>query len=206
MNTNVSTYGKSHGRTYRSHGRGSKYVTKGYLRAIVGSPETKWVNLSLARAPISTTFNPTLLNSVPQGTGQSQRIGDEVTNKSVQIRLDILRGAVDSFLRVILFWALDGSTATPSDILETQSYQSPLNKNQGKSFWVKFDKTYALAAGQSQAQVDEIWRQLKCKTEYEAGSIVINQNSLYLAFISDQATTANQPQVSFTSRVVYLDM
>lgn len=204
------THGRSQGRNphRRYHG---KYVTKGYLRAIVGTPESKWLNTTVTAASVlsapSSVYN---LNFVPQGTDQSSRIGDEVTNKSIHMRLDLTRTAVDSIVRVIIFWFMDGTaevTPTPATILETVDYRSPLNKNFGKSFWVKFDKTYTLTAGNLSIQVDEIWRRCKCKTEFNtsAGGL-ITANSLHMLVISNQTVLANQPLLSFTSRVTYLDV
>lgn len=214
-----TTYARSQGRNRFGRRNYGKYVTKGYLKAIVGVPESKWINTSLAptaAAPniVTTgTQQPVVLNAIPQGTTQSTRIGNEVSNKSLHIRLDIARAAVDSLLRVIVFWNLDGfgSATLVSSLLENntagQAYQSPLNKDFGKTFWVKFDKTYAIAAGQTQLVVDEIWRKLKCKTEYiNDDSSNSSANSLHIAFISNQITPANQPLFSFTSRLTYLDV
>lgn len=203
-----TTYGRSMGRNPRRRYHG-KYVTKNYLKAIVGVPEVKWVNSVLPPTPVPDTGIIGNLNlGISPGTGESARIGNEVTNKSLHMRLDIARGAVDSLLRIIIFWYLDGieiSSPTPATILETVSYQSPLNKTNGKSFWVKFDKTYTIAAGQTQLQVDEIWRKLKCKTEYAESDNPTN-NSLHILYISNQSTTANQPIFSYTNRLNYLDV
>lgn len=210
-----TTYARSQGRNNFGRRRHSKYVTKGYLKAIVGVPETKWQNALLApiSAPntilVSGAAAPVILNNISQGTGQQNRIGNQVSNKSLHIRLDIARAAVDSILRVIIFWNLDGSANPVTNLLENNvagaAYQSPLNKEYGKSFWVKFDKSYSIAAGQTQLVVDEIWRKLKCTTEYDEVPGTITANALYIAFISNQATVANQPLFSFTSRLTYLD-
>lgn len=211
------TYGRSHGRSHFGRRNYSRYVTKGYLRAIVGKPESKWFNTNVAPAAVGAALNAGSvyafpLNQIPQGITQSTRIGDAVSNKSLHIRLDIQRAAVDAIVRVIVFWYLDGNTATtpvpPSLLLEDPAnYRSPLNKDQGKSFWVKFDKTYSVASGQTAIQVDEVWRKLKCQTEYtsDAESTPSN-NTLYIAALCNQTTVANQPLMSFTSRITYLDL
>ncbi len=211
-----STYARSQGRNRfgrRYHGR---FVTKGYLKAIVGVPETKYLDTYVAPiaatsqigiAPTATTF---AINNIPSGTEPSQRIGEEVSNRSFHIRLNIQRAAVDSLVRVIIYWNKDGAAQAPSNLLENntagEAYQSPLNKNYGKSFWVRFDKTYSIAAGQTQLVVDEIWRRTKCKTEYNASAINITANQLLISFISNQTQPANQPLISFTSRVNYMDV
>ncbi len=203
-----TTYARSQGRNRFSRRRYSKYVTKGYLKAIVGVPESKWLNTVYPPTPVLSTFSFTPLNALLQGTTQSTRIGNEVSNKSIHIRLDIARAAVDSLVRIILFWNLDGTQPTTNNLLETNtSYQAPLNKDYGKTFWVKFDKTYSIAAGQTQLVVDEVWRKLKCKTEYiNDTSSDASANALYMGYISNQATAANQPILSFTARLTYLDV
>ncbi len=204
-----ATYARSQGRNRFGRGYRGRFVTKNYLKAVIGVPEAKWIDTTRAPAPVGPALGTgpgyQLLNAVPQGTGQNERIGNEISNKSLHIRLDIARAAVDSLLRIIVFWNIDGAY-TPSSILENQaSYQSPLNKDLGKTFWVRFDRTYTIAAGQTQLQVDEIWRRFKCKTEYlENGTI--SHNGLYIAFISNQATAANQPILSYTARLNYMDV
>lgn len=206
-----TTYARSQGRNRFSRRRYGRYVTKGYLKAVVGVPENKWLNVTQAPTAIPATGLNVQLNNIGTGTSQSSRIGNEVSNKTLHMRLDIARGAVDSLLRVIIYWYLDGSVATPESILEDVNYQSPLNKVNGKSFWVKFDKTYSIASGQTQLVVDEIWRKLKCKTEYstpgdQPNLPVTTANALYVLFISNQATVANQPILSFTNRLTFLDV
>lgn len=217
-----TTYARSQGRNHFGRRRYSRYVTKGYLKAIVGVPESKWLNTTqgtLGPLAVANNFNFTYnLNNVPQGTTQNQRIGDVISNKSLHIRLDIARAAVDSLVRVIVFWYKDGSNPLASNpiplpsviagnLLETASYQSPVNKDQGGSYWIKFDKTYSIAAGQTQLVVDEIWRKLKCQTEFVSDTVSAQtSNGLYITAISNQADAANQPLMTFTARLTYLDL
>lgn len=228
-----TTYGRSNGRNFRRRNH-SRYVTKGYLKAVVGAPESRWMDFLIAPTAITssgTIFNlntpfpaPTADATTPLGTLR----GTEISNKSLHMRLSLRRQAVDSFIRIIIFWNLDGMLAPPTvapvnnggtdlvsgGILTTADYQSPLNKYNGKSFWVKFDKTYTLAAGQTQLQVDEIWRKLKCQTEYSPAVISGGQisggpaqrNSLHLLAISDQVDAENQPTLEYYSRISYMDV
>jgi len=210
-----ATYARSQGRNYFGRRYRGRFVTKNYLKAIVGVPESKWFNVSVTPTavpngtPGSYSYH---LNPITQGITQNTRVAAEVSNKSLQIRLDIARGAVDSLVRLIIFWYKDGGLSTTgttlaTTILETNDYQSPLNKDNGKSFWVRFDKTYTIAAGQTQLVVDEIWRKLKCKTEYNPETASSpSVNGLYLLALSNQSVIANMPLMSFTSRLTYLDV
>lgn len=213
-----TTYARTQGHNRfgrRYHGR---FVTKGYLKSIIGVPEIKWHNVSttspvpaIASVDTSTLETSTyILNTVGQGNGDSQRIGNEISNKSLHLRFDIRRAAVDSVVRVIVYWNRDGTEQPASDLLEDntpgRAYRSPLNKNFGKTFWVRFDRTYSIAAGQTQLVVEELWRRFKCKTEFEDASTNCTANLLFISFISDQTDPANQPLISFTSRVNYMDV
>lgn len=228
------SYARSQGRNRFGRRHHSKYVTKGYLKAVVGTPESKFIDTQLPLTQLTTptssgTPNVYPLNTLVQGTGQSQRIGNQVSNKSLHMRLELRRifgvGTVNSnlnqFVRVIIFWALDGTVGnavtgpaiTPQQqsvlLLEDPSnYQSPLNKEYGKSFWVKFDRTYTLASGQSELQTDEIWRKVKCSSEYNdaASSLVgTTRNALYVLFITSAPSAAQAPSVAFYSRLNYMD-
>lgn len=214
------TYARTQGRNRFGGRRRGNLVTKGYLRAVIGPMETKWYNSFNATPNVQVPSAGTIFNlNFPINTGNTQntRIGNQITNRTLHMRLDIARAAsVDSLCRVIIFWWLDGSgqvTPTPSQILEDATiapYRSPLNKEFGKSFWVKFDRLYTLAAGQTQLQTDEIWRKLKCTTEFNddptsSNPTGVTQNSLHMLVVSNQATAANQPLFNYTSRLTFTD-
>lgn len=213
------TYARSQGRNRFGGRRHSRYVTKGYLKAVIGTPESKFLDRNNTPFTIPSTMTTSntfsLNNMITQGPSQYQRIGNEVSNKSLHVRLNLARAAtVDSLVRVIIFWNIDGldlgdSANTNLLALNTagNAYISPLNKNYGKSFWVRYDRTYTLAAGQSQLVVDEIWRKLKCKTEWNiAEPPAITRNQLYITFISNQTVAGNQPTASFYARLNYMDV
>lgn len=209
------TYARSQGRNRFGRRRYGPLVTKGYLKAVIGTPESKFLDVTPASFTIPATLSTSstfVLNDIIQGPGQNERIGNEVSNKSLHVRLNLARAAtVDSLVRVIIFWNIEGQNQPPSLLLQNNTagnaYISPLHKNYGKSFWVRYDRTYTLAAGQSQLVVDEIWRKMKAKTEYastETGQITRNQ--LYITFISNQTVAGNQPTCTFYSRLNYMDV
>lgn len=197
------------GRSHWGHRRGGRYVTKGYLKSVIGTPEVKFFDVTRPINPVTAAGLVLGLNdNVTAGVGPNSRIGTEVSNKSLHIRMSMARGAVDSFLRIIVFWYLDGSVGagTITNILQTAAYDSPLNKLNGKSFWVKYDCTFTLAAGQTQLQTEEIYRQLRCKTEYDNTTNIPLNNSLGILYISNQTVAANQPLLQLYSRLTYLDV
>lgn len=214
------TYARSQGRNRFGRRYRGRYVTKGYLKAIIGTPEAKYADTPALTGPTPAADTMTapglgnvlaLNDFIVPGTGAiAERIGNQVTNKSLHVRLDMARVNVDSLMRVIIFWAVDGATEDPTNLLENNTsgfaYASPINKDYGKSFWVRYDRTYTLAAGQTQLVVDEIWRKLKCTTEWDTEvPQTVTRNTLYIAFISDQPLVANQPTFKFYARLNYMD-
>lgn len=173
------------------------------------APEVKWYNTQIGAVAItqnSSTIYP-LNGGITQGVGQSQRVGDLVQNKELLIRLDVTRVAVDSIVRVIVFWCKDGASPTGSDLLENAfSYLSPLNKNQSMTYWVEYDDSFTLLAQEKSIQLRHIYRKLRCKTQFESALTTINQNQLNIMFISNQSTVANQPTVNMISRITYTDL
>lgn len=215
------TYARSQGRNRIGRRRYGRYVTKNYLKAVIGTPEPKFIDYPLASFLASSTLAASstfLLNYIRLGTSDTGRIGNQITNKSLHVRLNMARpAALDAMVRVIIFWNMDADNTPNTNLLQDNTagnaYISPLNKDFGKSFWVRYDRTYTLAAGQTQLVVDEIWRKLKCVTEYTGDPTpenpgaqpTITKNALYITFISNQVTSDNFPSCSMYARLNYMD-
>lgn len=97
-------------------------VGKKIKKAIEKAKEKKFFDTSAlgAGSVISTTPFISRLSSIPQGPGDSERIGDAITVTSIEHRLTAT-WAANSMLRVIVFqWKADNTTApTVTSILET---------------------------------------------------------------------------------------
>ncbi len=104
------------------------------------------------------------INLVPQGTGESERIGRKMTIRSIDWRFTIRKlqetGAVGSdTVRVIMFLdtQANGAAAVPGDILEATDYQAFYNLTNSGRFRILMDRTYDsnVKAGSGNGSVDQ---------------------------------------------------
>lgn len=202
--------------TKRATGRDLNSLVR-RVKKMIPKPEKKYfdvlTNITTASTPVSTStayLQP--LDGITQGTGDTQRIGDQIWIQSMLMRISIQTGAAGiNFLRMIVFrWKVGQGNVVPTaaTILQVpNSYLSPINVDQGEQIKVMLDKTYALATGSSQLQIDKFWRRKRYLVNYagNAGFTTPNSNSTYILFISDNAATANTPIISFYTRMRFTD-
>jgi hypothetical protein len=211
------TYARTQGRNYNHRSDAGRLVTHRELEEIVGKPEWKWLDTRPPSVVIPLTGTLILLNGIPEDTGPNGRIGVQVSNKSSHMRFTLSSAtATTSYVRVIMFWALDGNfldPATPitiaaSNLLQDGTdYLSPLNKENGKSFRVRYDQTFAFAPGQMTAQVQEVYREFICDTEYSSDANPpsnITSNALYILFLPTNAGAASTT-LNLYHRLNYID-
>lgn len=87
----------------------------------------------------------TFLNGLAQGAGDSQRIGKNVTWRSVQMRLNFYPATTSTLagrFRVVVVYdrQTNGSQPTAANVFETDLGYSPLNLANSARFLVLFDK------------------------------------------------------------------
>ncbi len=131
------------------------------VRTLEIAPERKFIDGfdTLADVPLTTATIPTnVLNVIPQGTGEAQRIGDKVHLSSIQLDYwfqPIARGGTvtatsqpfEALVRFIVVWfpGVGAGTATDIDIrnvLEANSCQSFYRRNGQVNYRVMHDRTY----------------------------------------------------------------
>lgn len=148
------------------------------------------------------------------GSGPDDRIGNKITAKSVYLQVRQLQHASavqGSCVRYILFYdtqqVADGVPAV-SDVLDSQFSQqyalAPLSAVNGGRFQVIRDVKVNCPNDVGQKYF-KIYKKLNLNIRFNgASSADINKNILYLLIVSDES--ANTPNVSFTSRVRYIDL
>lgn len=178
--------------------------------------ETKYhVQVNTASSPDWSGVDA-LMNDITVGTADTQRIGDEIDMKSVQLKYVVTRGDGTNVVRAILFQWFDESTPTLADILRPASigsiggvvahyHHDNLNAKPQK-FQILYDKThlvndvgYPTALGKFSTSKFKHRR-----VQYSAASSNPVSNRLYLAFISDSAAAAH-PSVNYSLRLRYTD-
>jgi hypothetical protein len=194
--------------TKRATGRDLNALTA-RLKRMMPKPERKYFDTVVPPTAATTTGLVLSLDAVLAGTGETQRIGDQITVQSLLLRLAVSTGTAGTgFLRVIMFrWKPGGNTLSPitSNLLQTSSFLSPINVDYGEQIKVIMDKTYALATGSSQLQIDKFWRRKRYVANYSnSNPTSTNSNATFIFFITDTATGA--PTYSFYSRLRFTDM
>lgn len=170
-------------------------------------PEHKWFDSTTSNFSIPATGSVVALDGIVQGDGQNERIGDSVKATSTFYRYTITRVLVDSYVRIIHFIWKSNDVPTVASILQTATVVSPLNRDNGRIIRVLTDKLYTLATGQTQQQVEKHSKRLWYTNKYDSDAVTTTSvNGLYVLFISDQGTGANQPVINYYNRLTYTDM
>jgi len=117
-------------------------VGKKIRKAIEKAKEKKFYDQSALGAGAAISTTPTIVNisQIPQGAGDSERIGDSVTITSLEHRLTCV-WATNSMLRVIVFqWKADNTTPpTVTAVLQTNGggtnwFVAPYNHDNASQF------------------------------------------------------------------------
>jgi hypothetical protein len=179
--------------------------------------ESKFIDVTLAASSVTATGTIGVLANIPQGIGQSQRIGDQVTLTRILANIDITAANSDVFshARFIMFqWHPNVTLDSPTiaNILQTpaNTFYSMLNWQLSDQFTILYDKVWSLL-GTSTVPTDKS-DQIVFTTvlprrkivNWTAGSTSASSNTIFLLYISDSAGSPF-PQIQFSIRMEYLD-
>jgi len=152
--------------------------------------------------------------SIPQGTGNSQRIANEITASHIMLSYSCLVGDAQNTIRFILFqWHDDDLSATPTaaDILFLASSNDYTNAmysfdNRDK-FKILYDKRHRVeASGPGSVALAKNYRvKVPHKTiSYNGGGALTGKNMIYQLLVSDSTLTPH-PTVMNCGRLLYRD-
>lgn len=184
--------------------------------------EWKWFDLVMSNTgnAVSGVIVPTL-NSIPQGTDVSSRIGNKITVKSIHLKFSSF---LDNTLTAGLFSGgnvrtivycdkqCNGAAATPGEIMATSTIVGHYNVNEEDRFVILKDTTKHIqleavtTANTAQSIIyQDIY--IKCNIDIQyslpnAGISFVSSNNLGVLFFSD---TASINVVSGTARIRYTD-
>lgn len=183
------------------------------------SRETEWKQFDNITNAQTAQFTGTIIGGLilpPQGVGDSQRQGDVIFIRSVQITGNILCADATNMFRCILFrWRPDNLIDTPSiaKVLQdtvTLPYLSPINETslQAGKINVILDKTYALVLNTTSSLKRFRWkfsgkRLGKKKIAFNSAAVT-GMDQLYMLAVSD-STAISHPYISFNCRTIYSD-
>lgn len=179
-------------------------IVKYYL-----NPEYKFLDNSGQVNPSSTGQVISGNGLIAQGDTDITRDGNsiKVTSWLHRITLEKNASATSTRFRIILFSDVSSAGAVPAvtDLLQTASVISPLNRVNGSRFHVLQDKTCVLDTDTPQ-KVFEFYKKMQHHIKYldgTANTTSLGQGSLYVLILSNEAT--NTPTMNYYSRMRFLD-
>lgn len=198
-------------------------------------PEKKYMDLSALGTTLDETPGFLLLNPVVQGTSSTTRIGKQITMKSLLFRFFIRAQhqattpgiQFNNACRLIIVYDLQPNGVAPSasDLLENTlaglGIVSPLQRSYSSRWKVLYDKMYMIqspfvtasgAALTTFAQIyDQVYLKMNHTAEYDPTSNTgtfadLKTGALWLVALSDNNTLAQQPLLTYWTRLRYTDV
>lgn len=155
-----------------------------------------------------------LNNVIPQGVGQSGRIGDEILITGLDMRYVIENTSVSTLcqVRVIIFSDTENALPVnqvlnlPAGIVNTVTAPLSLyNRLYRDQFKILYDKIHTLDATENAQYVERVKIPMKLKVQFQPGLTTVLNNMLKIAFIGSTAAAASPLQYRYQSRVYYTD-
>lgn len=178
------------------------------------SREKKFILTSRVGDSISYSGTIYALTNVAQGTTDSDRVGDRIYIKSVQVRWNMKIADVYNQCRVILFqWDQDNSGLTMQRLLAgtlvgtNNAPLAPYAHDFSKDRRILYDKSFILDGVDKVAETDTTYVTrgfMDRRIQYYSGSSTTGNGFLFLAVISD-SSAINHPTLDFVAKVTYTD-
>lgn len=152
------------------------------------------------------------LSGVPQGQNDSQRIGDKLSLRNLQYRLEMACGDAYNRIRItILRWNRDDNTdvVTAGRVYQNLglSLHSPFNFDSLRKgdFTILYDKVHNLVLNQD-TTIKNLVKTIKVKSgiNFNAGGTT-GEGHLYTLLTSDSGAVTH-PSINEYSRITYTDM
>jgi len=199
-------------RKYRKGGLATKAFVKQQIHKNV---ETKWYELGQTPTGVDWNGAITRLTSVPQGTTDSQRVGDKLTIRGIHIKYQITTGDSTQLFRVLVVqWKPNTNLITPGvATLLTGVTLGTVNAPLANYVWdytnqwsILYDKMHRLDAV-SKPNVINMKRvnikYAKKVVEFFAAGIE-GSNHVYMVMVSDSGAGPH-PTIAYQTRVLYDD-
>lgn len=202
---------------------GKAYALASTVASIINS-EKKWFDYTISVAP-DTTASITHLSAIPAGTGASERVGESIALKSLQLKGAVYKkDSTDEVVRIIIFQDRDnnsGTAPTATQLLAnpTQVY-SLRNMDYPERFKVLYDNLFDTAPtyGAKVYNTFDIFKKFKTMKD-NRGLKVRNQHitwrdtggsderrgHIYMLILGNTATASTTSNVLGYSRIRYYD-
>ena len=200
---------------FKKQYRKKQYSRKQYRAPMYRKPELKYLDTPINTTSVSTTGALQIFEIPARGTGESQRVGNDYTVKSIQMKAVINTTpttGIDQLARVMIFNVRHstGSDPTMTDVLTAEAPTALRNYNFMSDYQVLMDKVFALnASGESgSSRVVKFYRKINLPVHMKsAGNAVADtdRNTLYVYFIGNVATGDTDAIAYGNIRITYED-
>lgn len=194
----------------------------GFSPRAFSAGEWKYLDTAI-NVDLNSTVSLTLLNGLQPGTGASQRVGQKIMIRSVELRIfwetNAATGVEQNVRHMILLdrQANGAGPAAVTDFLATNSTMAPRALTNRKRFKILYDKAYGMGATAVQSSTPQtrvFKKYMKFKrpiiVDYNAGaggSIAdIASNALYYVTLGSEAAGNTDVNAQGTIRIRYTDM
>lgn len=193
---------KKKGLNTREKGQVKKLITAGR--------ENKYLDVLLLTTELF-SGNVYSLSNVPQGDTDITRNGDQLVQRALRVKGNVIVSDTTNMSRLILFRWKNESVPVVGDILSAtyvgtpQAPHSPYHHDGRTNFTVLYDKTFSVDTYNTQRIFDTGWINLRNKKQYySGGSSSAEKNGIFALIISDSGAVGN-PVTNLVSRMTYQD-
>jgi len=186
---------------------------KKVLKVIKEESELKYFGTQQVQLPVTTAGYIVDITAIAQGVGDQQRVGDECTLDSLELRYSAaynLSSALDTFRIIVVEWFPSSTPGIGSILQVTGSTLTPLsyyNKDQEPNFKIHYDSLIDLVGNLSNpkamhSQQIFLTSMRGARLQFVSGGTT-GTSHLYVIAVSDQATTGDY--LEYIARVNFLD-
>lgn len=182
------------------------------------SKELKYIDMSLLNTNTGTTWNVYNLTVIPQGLLDSNRVGDEVEVKDIELRIRTYVNSsagvtnASSVLRVVIAQYYEDTTIaalTAGEFFSTttggSAYLSTYNHDTRRTYKILYDDSMTVnATGEASASRVIMVKPGRKKIRF-VGAGNNAEGHIILLTVSDTLSTLYPPTVDWYSRVNYVD-
>lgn len=205
-------------RRYRAGQNKRPRIVTPYMPQQLSQGEWKYRDYNIALA-MDTTYPALLLDGITPGTRAFERIGNRVTIKSLELRINVgttTAVASSQFCRwiVVLDRQSNASTPTLANILNPGTYFGVRNLDNRRRFKIIMDNQFTIGVSSTDTNKREWHVYMKFRkpliVDYNGGGSGgisdIASNALWLVSIGTNVPGVNAAAMDGTSRIRYLDM
>lgn len=184
------------------------YKTARYLKGLVNA-EKKYHDFTLSQSPDNSTGDSQFISNIAQGDGSTQRDGNQVRCKSLQLHLQALMNPAHDTTRVrfLLIRAKSGYGTAPSYTLfmKQAKIDSFYNIDEIRNFKIVMDKTIQLTVDRPAVELHRFIKQNSVLRYDGSSGSLSNQtaNQYFLYTFSDVGS--DLPSISGEARIRFMD-